>query len=58
VRRGRQAEHEHARIRIAEPGHRAAPVVLAGECGTLLARHLLAPLHEAGAAPAADYPLL
>ena len=35
-----------ARGRVAEAGHRAAPVLLVGERGALLARHLLAPAHQ------------
>ena len=52
VRRRRQAEHVDARLGVAEAGRRAAPVLLVGERGALLARHLLAPLDQprAGAA--------
>ena len=56
VRRGRQAEDEHARRRVAEARDRAAPVLLVGERGALLARDLLAPRHQPRAAPAARRP--
>src|SRR3954469_10182686 len=58
VGRGRQPEDVHARGRVAEAGHRTAPVLLAGEGGALLARDLLAPGDEPRAAAAARDALL
>ena len=54
----RQAEHVDAGRRIAEAGSRASPVLLVAERRALLARDLLAPLHEARAAAAVDDPPL
>ena len=50
----RQTEHDDAGGRVAEARHRATPVVVVAERGALVAGHLLAPLDEARAGPAAD----
>ena len=52
----RQAEQQHARVRVAEARQRAAPVGLAGEGRPLLARDPLAPGDEPRAAPAGRDP--
>ena len=51
---GRQAHDHQPGARVAEPGHRAAPVLLVQERAPLHAGHLLAPRHQAGAGAAAD----
>ena len=50
----RQAEHDDAGGRVAEPGHRPPPVVVVAERGALGPSDLLAPFDEARAGPAAD----
>jgi len=50
-RRG-QTEDEQAGRRVAEAGHRPAPVLLVAEGGPLLAGHLLAPGDQARTSPA------
>ncbi len=50
----RQADHQHARVLIAEAGHRLAPVLLIPVRAALDPRHLLAPRDEARAAAAGD----
>ena len=52
-RRG-QADQDDPGVRVAEAGHRAAPVLLVAEGRPLLERHLLPPRHEPRAGPAAD----
>ena len=54
VRRRREPEDQHPRRRIAEALHRPAPVVPVAIRRPLLARDLLAPLHEPRAAAAVD----
>ena len=54
VRRGREAEDQDPRGRIAEALHRPAPVVPVAVRRPLLARDLLAPLDEPRAAAAVD----
>ena len=54
VRRGREPDDEHAGVRIAEAGYRAAPVVVTAERGPLLVGDLLAPLDEPRAGAAVD----
>ena len=52
---GRSKTHNHdMRLRITEPRHRASPVLLVGEGGTLLSRNLLAPRHQPWTAAARD----
>jgi hypothetical protein len=52
MRGGGQTEHDDAGVRIAEAGHRPAPVVVLTERGSLRASHLLAPFDEPRAGPA------
>ena len=52
VRRRREPEHEHARVRIAEARERPTPVGSLRERRAALARDLLAPGDQARAAPA------
>src|SRR5262249_20323263 len=52
VRGGGEAEQVYARPGVAEAGHGAAPVLLVGESGALLARDPLAPLDQPRAATA------
>src|SRR5581483_7592134 len=52
-RRG-QAEHEEPGLRVPEPRHRPAPVLLVGEPRRPIPGHLLAPGHEPRAPPAGD----
>jgi len=49
VRGGGQSEHEHARLRVAEAGHAATPVVVVAVGGALDHADLLPPSHQAGA---------
>ena len=49
-----QAEDDDTGGRVAEPRHRATPVDVVAERGALGSSHLLAPLDEARAGPAAD----
>src|SRR3954447_15075483 len=56
--RGRgEAQHECPRLRIAEAGDRATPVLLVRERSALLACPLLPPLDQPRAQPAVHYPL-
>ena len=54
VRRGRQADQQQARVRIAEPRHRPAPVDVVAVGGLLLARDARAVAPQARAVLAGD----
>src|SRR5262249_7494656 len=54
VRRRREPDDEQARGRIAEAGHRPAPVLLVPICSPSLASDLLAPRDQPWARPAFD----
>lgn len=54
VCRGREADHDDARRRVAEPRHATAPVLLVAVRGAPFGGHLLAPGDEPFAAPALD----
>ena len=51
---GREPHDEDTRVRVAEAGDWAAPVVRVAEAGDFLARDVLAPRDEAGAGDTAD----
>ena len=55
VRRRSQAEYDDPGVRIAEPGHRPAPVALVAERRPLLRGDVLAPLDEPWAAVTRDH---
>ena len=44
-----ETNHQDARVRIAKPGHRPAPIFLVAVSFPLDPRHLLAPLYQPGA---------
>ena len=50
----REPNDQDARIRVAEPGNRPAPVLMMGERGALLAGDPLAPFHQSRTAHAVD----
>jgi hypothetical protein len=52
---GREAEHDDARVGVAESRDRATPVVLVAVRRPLLDRHLLTPVDEARAGPTRDH---
>ena len=52
---GRQADDKQLGVRIAEAGHRPAPIVPVVKGTALTARHFFAILHQARAFVAADY---